>query len=206
MFDSRKLLNTVLLALVSLVPVSTYAQSTTTAHVVHLVGLGEIKPGAVGDLTFDRANMVFTAGEHSASIPLHTVLAFSISHDNVPLISGTKGKLAGMAPYGVGQAINATRPSADTLTLLYRDSFNALHGTVLILPKGAGDNVVTALAETNITPSEYLKPGQFGSFESSPQTALHATEIQSSKPSIEVHLPTENVDGIPSAFPIVEYE
>ena len=188
---------------------STASEATATRleHVVHIVGLEDIKPSAVGELAFDQAKIVFMAGGRSVSIPLRSILAFSISHDNVALISGAKGKLAGMAPYGAGQVITAIRPSADTLTLLYRDSFDAIHGCILILPKGAGDSVVTALAETKVTPSEYPKSSQFGSIETTSQTAPKSSpEIHPSKPSAEVDLLTENVDGIPSAFPVAEYE
>ncbi len=183
------------------------SKETRLKHVVHVVGLRDVKPGANGDLTFDKSMMLFSAGADSVAIPRLSILAFSISHDNVALISGTKGKLAEMAPYGVGQTITAIRPSADTLTLLYRDSSSAIHGCILILPKGAGDAVVTALADARILPTEYPKSGQFGLTDTAPQaTPTTSTEIERSKPSVEVDLLTESVDGVPSAFPIAEDE
>ncbi len=182
-------------------------KETRLKHVVHVVGLRDVKAGASGDLTFDKSMMLFSAGADSVAIPRMSILAFSISHDNVALISGTKGKLAGMAPYGVGQAITAIRPSADTLTLLYRDSSSAIHGCILILPKGAGDAVVTALADAKILPTEYPKSGQFGLTEGALRTTPASNaEIKRSKPSVEVDLLTESADGVPSAFPIAEYE
>lgn len=180
---------------------------TRLKHVVHVVGLDAIKPDASGNLTFDRSMMLFSTGAHSVAIPSSSILAFSISHDNVPLIRGIKGELAGMAPYGAGLVITAIRPSADTLTVLYLDSSNAIHGCVLILPKGAGESVVTALADAKISLSEYPKSGRFDAMETSLPTApTSSPEIEHFKPSIEVDLPTESVDGIPSAFPVAEYE
>jgi hypothetical protein len=176
-------------------------------HVAHIVGLEGLKPNTTGDLTFDKVKLSFRAGEHSVSIPLRSIVAFSISHDDVALIGGAKGTVAAMAPYGVGQVISAIRPSADTFTFLYRDSFHAIHGSILILPKGTGDNVVTALAEAKITPSEYPRSGEFASAERATEVSpLDRPGPAPSKSSVQVGLLTESVDGIPSAFPVAEYE
>ena len=176
-------------------------------HVVHVVGLEAVKPGASGDLIFDRAKLLFRAGETSASIAHRSILAFSIEHDDAALIKGTKGMIAGMAPYGVGQVFTAIRPSVDVLTLLYRDDFHAVHGSILILPKGEGDTVEAALAKVKLSPTEYPKSGRLGPEEMTPATAQEKrTEGEHVKPSVVVNLLTESVDGVPPEFPVAEYE
>jgi hypothetical protein len=180
---------------------------TQLEHVVYVEGLSRTKPGANGTLTFDKSLMLFSAGQSALNISLDSIIAFSISRDNVALISGTKGKLAGMAPYGVGQVISAIRPSVDTLTLLYRDSWEGVHGCIFILPKGTGDNVVSALAESKLPPSNYPKSGEFGLAVRALHVAPNSGDtIARSKPFVEVDLITETIDGVPSAFPIAEYE
>ncbi len=95
-------------------PASTYAVSQPARpapvrieNVVHIVGL-EDKPGGTGDVTFDEKAMTLHSHGHSTAIPLRSILAFSVVHDNRPLINGVKGKLAEAAPYGVGFAVTMT--------------------------------------------------------------------------------------------------
>jgi hypothetical protein len=115
--------------------------------------------------------------------------------------------IASMAPYGAGQAITAIRPSADTFTLLYVDTYGAVHGCILILPKASGNRVTAVLAESRIFPSEYPKSGLMGSAESAfQQTPANERGGPHSQPSLEVALLTESVDGVPSEFAAAEYE
>ncbi len=173
--------------------------------VVHIVGLDD-KPGGTGDLSFDEKAMTLRVHGHSTTIPLRSILAFSVVLDDRPLISGTKGKLAEAAPYGVGFAVTMTRPSAEALTMFYRDSDGAIHGCVLVLPKDSGDRVTSALA-VQLSPTDYPKTGDLMPSETrhDPGTQMPATSGLY-KPSVEVTLPSESVDGIPSAFPAAVYE
>ncbi len=175
-------------------------------NVVHLVGL-EDKPGATGDVAFGGESMNFDVRGHSTVIPLRSILAFSIVHDDKPLIGGTKGKLAEAAPYGVGFAVTMTRPSVETLTLFYRDSYRGIHGCVLVLPKGTGEPVVSALSSVGLSPTYYPKTGDLMPLEPQhdPGTQMTAT-AGLNRPSVEVTLPSESVDSIPSAFPAAVFE
>ncbi len=175
-------------------------------NVVHLVGL-EDKSGGTGYLAFDENDMTLHVHDRSTSIPLRSILAFSIALDDKPLISGTKGKLAEMAPYGIGMAVTLTRPSAETLTLFYRDSNRAVHGCVLILPKEAKERVLSTLASAELTPGNYPKAGNLIASPPQPDPAAQmASAPGSAKPSIEVTLPSESIDDIPSAFPSTLFE
>jgi hypothetical protein len=187
---------------------SSETKSLELEHIVHIVGLEGLKPNITGHLVFDSAKMTFTAGETSVSVPLQSIRAFSFTRDSVALIGGTKGKIAGMAPYGVGQVITAIRPTAGTLTLLYVDKSQAVHGCILIVPKEAEDSLTTTLAKEKVSSSEYPKSGQWGLTMATSEIAVQnsAASDANPKPSVVVSLLTESVDGIPSAFPIAEYE
>ena len=171
-------------------------------NVVHIVGLVD-KPGATGELGFDEKAMTFDVHDHSTAIPLRSILAFSILHGDRALISGAKGTLAQAAPYGIGFAVTMTRPSVETLTLFYSDSYRAIHGCILVLPKGTGEHVVFELAGVGLSPTDYPKTGDLKPSE--PQREPE-TQMTAALPSVEVTLPSESVGGIPSAFPVAVYE
>lgn len=195
---------------------------TTIHNVVDVVGLGDFKHrsgvsaiaapslGPTGDLVFDPSNVTFVTGQSRLRVPLQTIRAFSISHDNVALLSGIKGTVASFAPFGAGTAIGAVRVGSDTLSLVYVDDNNAVRGAVLLLPKDKGADVAVMLAKVGLVPEEYSQAGPV------PMQAVGQHESKSElksdvglsrhRPSVEVALFTESVDGIPSAFPVGSYE
>ncbi len=61
-------------------------------HVRHIVGLEGVKANISGDLTFDESTMRFKAGDLRNDVPLRSIRAFSISHDNRALI-GDRGRI-----------------------------------------------------------------------------------------------------------------
>lgn len=174
-------------------------------NVIHVIGLDD-KPGGAGEMVIDERAMTLRVHGHSSAVPLRSILAFSVVHDDKALISGTKGKLAQAAPYGIGFAVTMSRPTAETLTLFYRDSDGAIHGCVLVLPKDTEERVVSSLA-AQLSPTDYPKTGNL----ISPETH-HNPEIQitltsrPTKPSVEVALPSASAGGIPSAFAAAVYE
>lgn len=169
-------------------------------NVVHVVGL-EDKPGGIGYLAFDEKAMTLNIHGHSTAIPLRSILAFSIAHDDKSLIRGIKGQLAEAAPYGVGAVIASIRPSTDVLTVFYKDAERALRGCVLVLPKDSGKGVVSALANAGLSPMDFPATGNLMTSETQPESETHVAPMPTPiKPSIEVTLPTESVDGIPPAF------
>lgn len=203
-----------LLPLLLLVAVGSRAQASSRANqptpvhiedVFHIVGVDN-KPGGSGDLVIDEKAITLQVHGHSTVIPLGSVLAFSLAPCDKPLISGTKGKVAQALPYGVGFAVKMSRPAAESLTLLYRDSSNALHGGVLVLPKDTGERVVSALA-AKLSPADYPKTGNLVPSEPRREPGEQAAPTpKMAKPDIEVALPSESVDGIPSAVPAALFE
>jgi hypothetical protein len=173
--------------------------------VIHIVGFDD-KPGGLGDFTIDKEAVTIRVHGHSTAIPLDSILAFSLVHGDKPLIHGVKGKLAEAAPYGVGFAVSMTRPSAETLSLLYRDSSNAIHGGVIVLPKDTEDRVIAALA-VKLAPSDYPRMGNFVASGSPQEPQIQiAPASKRTKPDVEVTLPSESVDGIPFAVPAAVFE
>jgi hypothetical protein len=178
-------------------------------HVVHVLGFGDLKPESKGNLVIDGNRLTFIQGKSHAQVPLHLIRTFSIGHDNVALIGGAKGAVAGMAPYGAGQAITMIRPGVDTFTLLYMGDDHTVHGAVLLLPKGKGDKVTGVLVKAGVSSEDYPQTGLAGSSQGLSTGALKLVkdlgEAQVRR-SVQVALPTESVDGIPPQFPIGLYE
>jgi hypothetical protein len=177
-------------------------------HVVHVLGFGDLRPERKGNLVIDGNRLTFIEGKSHAEVPLPLIRAFSIGHDNVALIGGAKGAIAGMAPYGAGQAITMIRPGVDTFTLLYLGDDHAVHGAVLLLPKGKGDKVTGALVKAGVSSPDYPKAGLAASSQGLRAGVLKVVKNFGAAPrrSVQVALPTESVDGIPPQFPIGLYE
>jgi len=169
--------------------------------VVHVVGFDD-KPGGAGDLSISEGIMTFRVHGRSPSVPLHSIVQVSTAHGDKPLLNGAKEKFAQAAPYGIGFAVTMSRPRAEVVTLLYRDSSQAMHGAVLVLPKGSDQQIVSAM---NIQPVEYPKTGSV--FGAASQSAPADPPAGAAKPDIEeVALPSESIDGIPSSVPVTIYE
>ncbi len=187
-------------------PVTDAAPALHIQHAVNVVGLGDLKADSVGDLVVDRETMSFTTASSTVEIRLRSIKAFSISHDDVPLIGGTTGAIASVAPYGVGQAVTLVRPAADTFTLVYTDSRQAVHGSVLLLPKGRGDEVSAVLAKVGLFPRAYPQSGPIPVGSISKKSLKQDMEKRGNASSIRVTLLTESVPDIPAAFPVAVYE
>ncbi len=174
-------------------------------HVGNFIGLEGWKRNATGDLVVDKSRMLFTSGDQSASIPLHSILSVKVTHDDVALIKGAMGTMASMAPYGAGQVFSAIRPASDTLTMLYRDRFHGIHASVINLPKGAGDQVENTLLAFKVAVGEMPASTIFGRPES-PISNKTVPRNAAGKPSVEVRLLSKAVDGIPFSYAAAGYE
>jgi hypothetical protein len=214
-----KALAVLLIAYIALLGIGPYAGNQALAqspqaastqlefrHVLDVTGLEGIKSGHSGNLVIGNEVMSFTAGRSQAQIPVKSIREFSIARDNVPLFRGAMGVITGMAPYGVGQLIGAIRPADDTLTLVYADNYHAIHGAVLLLHKGNGAEVVQVLARAGLSPRDNLRQGSGSIREGDEHYTDQNANTDPSLPSVMVIFPTENEDGIPSAFPVAVYE
>jgi hypothetical protein len=148
MFVSRKLLHTVLLALISLVPVSTYAQPTTTTQsdgtaataadtqqAIFLAGLGDVKPGTRGTLRLTDKDLYFESATAHASVPISQITSVSKGDERAEK-GGTAGIVVRLYDYqGTKEVLGlAMQKKVDLLSLEYHDESGGLHGAVFVLP------------------------------------------------------------------------
>ncbi len=107
----------------------------------------------------------------------------------------------------MGQVITVIRPADETLTVVYSDDHHALHGAILLLPKGEGDDVAIALAKAGLMPSDYPKTGSFDSAHTENKSEMKKeVNAEDGRPSVQVALLTASADGIPTSFPVGVYE
>jgi hypothetical protein len=193
-------------ALVEPVP-NQSAHTLALPEVVHVRGLGDISLLSKGDLHVEKDKLWFTSQGAREEVALSTVRSFSIEHDTVPLMRGMKGQLAGAAPYGVGEAFKMVRTAVDTLTFVYTDNNQGMHGAVLLLPKGTGASAADILTQSGIKQESYLRgETQFSLDQTKEPVAPETDSAVHKSRSIEVQLPTKSIEGVPDGFPVAVYE
>lgn len=176
-------------------------------HAIHLIGLGDLKANIPGDLKIDRKNLTFVTAGAATEISIKSIFAFTIEQNTVPLIKGTAGHIVGFTPYGAGQAISMVRTAVDTLSLVYRDKDDAIHGTVLLVKRGQGQEVMRALAASGLAPREYPRSRAIEPVRPLTKAQLRALDSSiHARPAIKVVLVTETAAGVPAAFPVAIYE
>src|ERR1700737_2673977 len=65
-------------------------------HVIHFIGLADVKRNLSGDLNFGDGKITFASAGANTDIPEESIVAFSSEHDTVPLIKGFPGQVAAM--------------------------------------------------------------------------------------------------------------
>jgi hypothetical protein len=187
-------------------------------HVVDVAGMGDFKHksgdgklpvlslGPKGTLELNDQSMTFVTGNSRMVLPLQSIRAFSVVRDNVELIPGLPGLLLSFAPKGAGQVSAVFRLNSDTLTLLYVDDNHAVHGSVLLLSKGKGNNVIQTLAKIGLSPRDYPQSGPIAMEAVDKEASPVQTDKKQGRPSLQVVLLTESIDGIPAAYPVGTYE
>src|SRR5579859_1423096 len=63
-------------------------------HVIHFIGLADMKRSLSGDLNFGDGKITFASAGDNTDIPEESIVAFSNEHDTVPLIKGFPGQVA----------------------------------------------------------------------------------------------------------------
>lgn len=107
---------------------------------IHVLGLAGVARDSRGTLVVNPEGVIFR-GERNARIPQAAVGEFAIARESRAAVRGTAGQLIRLAPFGAGTAVSMIRPGVDMVSLLYRDERRALHGCLLMLPKGRGAEV-----------------------------------------------------------------
>lgn len=167
---------------------------------VNLLGFDAATPNSSGSLVFRHDDLVFAGSKSSGAIPFAAIRRLSIEHSNKGLLRGTKGTVASFAPQGVGQMYSLFRPGAETLTILYVDQTQGLHGAVVLLPKSSRDETLEAFARAGLQPDTpsprdpaATRPGTRG-------------PIPHDTPSLKVAFPASHAPGLPQAYVAAIYE
>jgi hypothetical protein len=167
MFRSRKLLNTVLLTLASVVSVSTYAQTTTSTPTdraaataadpqpaVFLAGPGDVKPGTRGALRLTAKDLYFESAAAHASVPISQIASVSKGDERAER-GGTAGIVARLYDYqGTKEVLGlAMQKKVDLLSLEYHDELGGLHGAVFVLPSDKAGDLQERLSAKLLSPA-----------------------------------------------------
>ncbi len=110
----------------------------TVPHVVHVLGLENVKRDAKGILTVQGGEMQFESGKaKTVSISIPSIQDVFTNQDSKESVGGAAGTVAKLAvPYGGGRVLSLFQEKIDVLTLEYQDSNGGLHGVIFTLPKG----------------------------------------------------------------------
>jgi hypothetical protein len=156
-------------------------------HAKHLIGLPDIKENTDGTLALSPTEFVFTTPSGQTILQRTQIAAVSFGDERMET-GGKIGKLGRMAiPYGGGSALALmTKAKVDLLTIEYRDTNDAYHGVVFLLPKNevAGLRDMIPLSELHKAVEEPRPPCISGAIQ--PET-LKVSTIS----VVGIPLPTE---------------
>jgi hypothetical protein len=184
-------------------PAANQVDSVVIDGVVHLIGFDRVKSGSGGRLEFTGDTILLETDKASSTIAFRSVDFFAIEHSTKALMRGVKGKLAGLAPMGVGQLFNAVRAGSETLTLFYTDENDALHGAVVIIPSKSKEDVLLAFARAGLAPGELPKADTPDVRQGVSGNRL---AVSGGRPSIRIALPETDAQLLPAAFTAGIYE
>jgi hypothetical protein len=141
----------------------TASPATPPGSVKHVLGFGNIKPNAKGDLTVQGDALQFKTNKAKAEVRIASVQDVFTEQDFKQVIGGTTGTLAKMAvPYGGGRVLSLFQEKIDVLTVEYRDANGGLHGAIFTLPQGQAPplkrQLVALGAHASIPPEEPANP------------------------------------------------
>jgi hypothetical protein len=122
----------------------------SSPHVIHVLGMPDIKAKDKGLLTITSRQISFTSKSAKSTIELHSIVAISAGQERVELW-GMKGRLLRMAVPDGGGVVLATfmHHRRDTLTVDYVDSQTRSHTAVFYLP---GKEAEAALHQIHVIP------------------------------------------------------
>lgn len=112
-------------------------------HARHLLGLAEAPPNKSGTLVLSSQALVFTSP--SGETVLERAKVVSVSAGDIRMETGGRAGRIGrkLIPFGGGSVVaTMTQAQVDLLTVEFRDSRNAYHGAVFILPKSEALNAM----------------------------------------------------------------
>lgn len=119
---------------------STVIGTWHSESVVYVAGAADLKQNASGSLSMTADDLVFSAGDVHAQIPLRQITSVFTGDERVAT-GGATAKVVRLIPvFGIGAAVGAvSNKTVDVLTVEYRDTHLGYHGAVFEVPKGQAE-------------------------------------------------------------------
>lgn len=185
---------------------TTFAQQIQPAiKAVQVTGMPRIKENAKGMLSVENGNLHFICRKSSADIGTSSIQNVVTGSDSEKAVGKTVGTLSMAAPYGGGRFLSLFRTKIDTLTVEYRDTDGAFHGSIFTMPAGTADGVKKELiaqgahSELAAQPQANAQDSSNGEAGGEQAKAHKATAIQLAV------IQSEGV-SVPAEFQIALYE
>lgn len=137
-------------------------QAPASQKAVHLMGLTGVKDNAKGTLSVENGCLHFARGKASTDIGATSIRDVLTGTDTRKSVGKTVGLVSMAAPYGGGRFLSLFRSKIDTLTILYLDPDESLHGVIFTMPAGTAEGIKlqlvaqgarTTSAETSTIPA-----------------------------------------------------
>lgn len=136
--------------------------SSAIPNVKCVIGLENIKPGAMGTLTLFPNGLEFMTGNKKDGITTSSIQDVFTGRESRQDVNGMGGTLVEAAiPYGGGRFVSLFSHKVDVLAVEYLDSNSGLHGAIFVLPAGkatAFKNQLIAHGAKASTPTETPDP------------------------------------------------
>ncbi len=129
------------------------------SNVVLVAGLEQVKPNARGILLLSLEALLFSSDDVKSTIPRSRITNAFIGDERTEPW-GTTGKVVRkVIPYGGGAALGAaTNKKVDLLTVEFRDTHDAYHGVVFVLPTQKAGDIRDQIMARLTPPAEHPAP------------------------------------------------
>jgi hypothetical protein len=173
-------------------------------HTRHLLGLQDMKRDVEGTLVLSDKSLEFRSAKATNTVEYARISEFTVDRESRAMVAGVKGELIQAAPFGSGKAFSMIRKGVDVLTIRYTDSSNAVHGCILVLPKGSGGAAAKQL-EAFTGKHEAVSPST-DETDSGPQPANIRTMDAAPLSAVLIKTPTVGDVAVPLQFRMAIYE
>jgi len=132
--------------------------SNMTADVKCVLGIDNIKPGAVGTLAQLPTGIQFTTEKQKADITTASITDIFTGAESRQDISGMVGTgVKAAVPYGGGRVLSLFSHRVEVLTIEYTDANGGLHGAIFVLGKGKATEVKNQLVAQGAKTSTHVE-------------------------------------------------
>src|SRR5208282_2602078 len=125
--------------------------SPASPKVRHIIGLGDVKRNAYGQLTLQNGVLRFQTAKSMGEVPVSSIEDIFVGAE-VTQGGGKTGRVvktaAIAAPFESGKALTILlRTKVDILTIAFHDADGGAHGAIFALAKGQADSIREQLVQ-----------------------------------------------------------